>query len=215
MKGSRGWAGGRGRGPGADGRAGEGEPDLELARQALGVGVAQEVDEGGLGPGAHVEHLQWAGAGQRACGHVAHGVATGLASGQPGFGQHAQQGGGAAELDEVELDALAGGEVSEAPRELRGDGTEALELVGGKRSERRLYPHHHRLLALALAVDAVVQPDDAKGLLVELSAPVALEQLSESLDIGHDGRGGDTPGGLGGPHGRILPKVDLDTQHLL
>src|SRR5207248_11057009 len=54
------------------------EVDLELAGEALGVWVAEEVPVGRLGPGADVEHLEGAGSGQVAAGHVADGVAAGL-----------------------------------------------------------------------------------------------------------------------------------------
>src|SRR5207253_7990140 len=49
-----------------------GEVDLELAGQALRVGVAEEVAEGGLGPRRDVEHLVGARARQVAPLHVAH-----------------------------------------------------------------------------------------------------------------------------------------------
>ena len=59
------------------------EVDLELAGEALAVGVAEEVPERRLGPGADVEHLERAGPGQVAAGHVADGVAAGLPRRQP------------------------------------------------------------------------------------------------------------------------------------
>ena len=59
-----------------------GEVDLELAGQALGERVAQEVLEGGLGPRRDVEDLERAGAGEVAALHVADGVAAGLAGGE-------------------------------------------------------------------------------------------------------------------------------------
>jgi hypothetical protein len=92
-----------------------GEVDLELAGQALGERVADEVAVGGLGPGADVEDLVGAGAGQVAALHVADGVAAGLPGGQPDRGQLAQQGRHPLELDEVELHVLPGGEVAPAP----------------------------------------------------------------------------------------------------
>ena len=59
-----------------------GEVDLELAGQALGERVVEEVLEGGLGPRADVEHLVGAGAGEVAAHHVADGVAAGLPGGE-------------------------------------------------------------------------------------------------------------------------------------
>ena len=92
-----------------------GEVDLELAGQALGERVAQEVLEGRLGPRADVEHLERAGAGEVAALHVAHGVAAGLAGGEPDRRQVAHHRGDPLEVDEVELDVLAGGDVAPAP----------------------------------------------------------------------------------------------------
>ena len=60
-----------------------GEVDLELAGQALGVAVAEEVLERRLGPRADVEHLERAGAGQVAAHDVADGVAAGLPARHP------------------------------------------------------------------------------------------------------------------------------------
>ena len=57
------------------------EVDLELAGQALGVGVAEEVKGSGPGPSGDVEHLVGAGSGQMAALHIANGVAAGLSGG--------------------------------------------------------------------------------------------------------------------------------------
>ena len=59
------------------------EVDLELAGQALGQRVAQEVLEGGLGPRADVERLVGAGAGEVAAHDVADGVAARLRGREP------------------------------------------------------------------------------------------------------------------------------------
>ena len=77
--------------------------------------VAQEVLEGGLRPRADVERLERAGAGQVAGHHVADGVAAGLTGGHADRRQVAHDLGHALEVDEVELDVLAGGDVAPAP----------------------------------------------------------------------------------------------------
>ena len=70
-----------------------GEVDLELAGQALGERVVEEVLERGLGPRADVERLVGAGAGEVAAHDVADGVAARLPRGEADRGQVAQHGG--------------------------------------------------------------------------------------------------------------------------
>ncbi len=96
--------------------AAAGEVDLELARQSLAERVAQQMTERGLGPLGDVEHLVRAGAGEVAALHVADHVAARLASGHPDRAEHAQHVGNVGQLDEVELDRLAGGDVAPAAR---------------------------------------------------------------------------------------------------
>jgi hypothetical protein len=67
---------------------------------------------------------------------------------------------------------------------------EHLELVGGQRPVGHLDPHHLVVTALALAVDAVVEAEDAEGLLLHLAAEVTGEHDLELLDVGC-GRGVD------------------------
>ena len=68
-----------------------GEVDLELAGQALGERVVEEVLEGGLGPRADVEVLVGAGAGEVAAHDVADGVAAGLPGGEADGGHVAEE----------------------------------------------------------------------------------------------------------------------------
>ena len=172
-----------------------GEVDLELAGQALRVGVAEEVAEGGLGPRRDVEHLVGAGAGEVAPLHVAHGVAAGLARRQADRGHVAQQRGDALELDEVELDVLPGRDVAPPARVLVGEVAAHVELLGGEGAVRHLDAHHLVVAALALPVDAVVEAEDAEAVLVELAVEVEAEHALELLDVGEglrlDGAGAD------------------------
>ena len=163
-----------------------GEVDLELAGQALGERVVEEVLEGGLGPRADVERLVGAGAGEVAAHHVADGVAAGLAGGEADGGHVAQDGGDLLEVDEVELHVLPGGEVAPAAAVGLGDVGEHVELLGGDRAVGHLHPHHLVVAALALAVDPVVQPEDPEGVLLEVAGEVAGQLLLELLDVGTD-----------------------------
>ena len=97
------------------------EVDLELAGEALGDRVAEEEVGDGLRPRRDVEHLERAGAGEVAAGDVADGVAAGLAAGEADRAEEAEHLGDVAQLDEVELHVLAGGEVAPAPGVLGGD----------------------------------------------------------------------------------------------
>ena len=163
-----------------------GEVDLELAGQALGERVVEEVLEGGLGPRADVEVLVGAGAGEVAAHDVADGVAARLPGGEADRGHVAQDGGDLLEVDEVELHVLPGGEVAPAAAVGLGDVGEHVELLGGDGAVGHLHPHHLVVAALALAVDAVVQAEDPEGVLLEVAGEVAGELLLELLDVGTD-----------------------------
>ena len=163
------------------------EVDLELAGQALGVRVAEEVAEGGLGPGADVEHLERAGAGQVAADDVADGVAARLPGGEPDRVELAHHVGDPLEVDEVELDVLPGGDVAPPTRVRVGDVGQHLQLLGRDRAVGQLDPDHLVVAALALAVDAVVQAEDAETVLVEVAGQVQRQHLLELRDVGQGG----------------------------
>ena len=111
---------------------------------------------------------------------VADGVAARLAGGEADRGEEAQHLGRLLELDEVELHVLAGGEVTPAPRVGLGDVGEHLELLGLDPAVRDLDPHHLVVTALALAVDALVQAEDAEHVLVDLAREVPANPSSNS-----------------------------------
>ena len=161
-----------------------GEVDLELAGEALGVGVAEQVLEGGLGPGADVEDLERAGAGQVAAHDVADGVAAGLPGGEAHAGELPHDRGHVVELHEVHLDVLAGGDVAPAPGVGLDEVGQHVDLLRAEGPVGDLDPHHLVGAALALAVDAVVQPEDAEGVLVHLARLVQGEHALELLDVG-------------------------------
>ena len=175
-----------------------GEVDLELARQALRVRVVQEMAEGRLSPGAYVEHLEGARPGEVAPGDVAHRVAARLTSGHADPSKVAQQFRYPFEGHEVELDVLAGGEVPPTPAVALGDVRERLQLLGRDRPIGRLYPHHLVAAPLALAIDAVVQPEEPELVLVELAGQVLGQHRVElgqiRLELGRDVARGDRNG---------------------
>ena len=97
------------------------------------------------------------------------------------------------ELYEVHLHVLAGGEMRPAARVLVGEVAEHLELLGDERAVGNLHPHHLVVPALALAVDALVQAEDAEHILLELAGevlPDAFLELDQLLvDDGVEGPG--------------------------
>ena len=166
----------------AVGRA-AGEVDLELAGEALGDRVAQEEVGDGLRPRRDVEHLERAGTGEVAAGHVANGVAARLAAGEADRPEEAEHLGDVTQRDEVELHVLAGGEVTPAARVLGGDGAEDLELLGGDPAVGDLHPHHLVGAALALAVDALVEAHHPEDVLGDLAREVLLDRRLEPVDL--------------------------------
>ncbi len=91
------------------------------------------------------------------------------------------------QLDEVHLDVLAGGDVAPAPGVGLRQVGQHVELLGLEGAVGDLHPHHLVGAALALAVDAVVEAEDAEGVLVHLTRQVLGEQALELLDVGECG----------------------------
>ncbi len=111
---------------------------------------------------------------------------------RPTRGQVAEQVGYPLQLDEVELDVLAGGQVAPAPAVAVGDAGQHVQLLGGDVPVGALDPHHLVVAALALAVDPVVEPENPESVLVHPAGQVISEQPLELLDVGRDlgiGRG--------------------------
>ncbi len=181
---------------------------MNFARQALGDRVAEEEVGHGLGPRGDVEDLERARAGEVAAGHVADGVAAGLAAREADGPEQPEHVRDVAELDEVELGVLAGRQVAPAAGVLGGDRPEDLELLGGDPAVGDLHPHHLVGAALALAVDALVEPHHPEDVLREVAREVLLDRGLEMVDlVGHlgiegagsqrfevDGHGGSSAG---------------------
>jgi hypothetical protein len=118
---------------------------------------------------------------------VADGVAARLAGGQADAGQLPHDRGDVGQLDEVHLHVLAGGDVAPAPRVGLDQVGQHLQLLGLERPVRDLHPHHLVGAALALAVDAVVEAEDAEGVLVHGAGLVLGQHPLELLNVCESG----------------------------
>ncbi len=118
------------------------EGGLELAPEVLAVGVAEQEAEEGRGIGGGVEGLGVAHARERAGREVAHPVAARLAGGDADRRQTPHQVGGVVDVDVVELDVLAGGDVEDRVRVLLGQLGHHLELLGRRAAVGELDAHH-------------------------------------------------------------------------
>jgi hypothetical protein len=122
--------------------------------------------------------------------------------------------GDVAQLHEVELHVLAGGEVAPAAGVGGGDRAEDLELVGRDPPVGDLDPHHLVGAALALAVDALVQAHHPEDVLREIAREVLLDGGLEAVDlVGHLGIEGagselfEVDGHGGSSAGRGWPRI--------
>ena len=72
---------------------------------------------------------------------------------------------------------------------------EHLELVGLDLAVGDLHPQHLVVAALALAVDALVEPEDPERVVVDLAGEVAVDAVIEpdqlGLDLGIEGLGAE------------------------
>ncbi len=205
-----------------------GEGHLELAPEVLGVVVPQQEVGDRVRVGRDVEGLGLAHAGQGAGGDVADGVAAGLAGGDPHRGQAAHEVRRVLDVDEVELEILAGRHVQDAVRVLLADLGQDIELLGGESAHGDLDPLHaggvpHRAGALRdlargehdvlgalavvalpvvvpLAVDAAAQARLREELLFYLSKLAQLNLRLENVDLAGQRLGHGVPE-LRGPAG--------------
>ncbi len=141
---------------------GAGEGGLDLARHQLRRRVADEVADVGDRVRGRVEDLVGGDAGPGVAGHVADRVAAALARGEPGLGDHLDQVLHVAQRHVVDLDVLAGRDVTLVQRRPALDDVgEGVHLVGRDTAERKLDPDHLDV-GLALPVDALFQaePDE-------------------------------------------------------
>ena len=159
------------------------ERDLELARQRRAQPVPQQEAGQRFRVGGHVEGLVGGDAGELAGGDVAHRVAARLAGGEAGVGEPPHRRLDVVQLDEVDLDVLAGGDVTEAARVALGDVGQHVELGRRQHALRDLHPDHLRVVELALAVGTADEAEDAPLFRRDLAAFELAEHVGELVDV--------------------------------
>ena len=148
---------------------GTGEGGLELAREALGDGVAHAEADVGRQVGRGVEDLVGVNAGVGRANHVADGVAASLAAGQSHHSQQPQHIGTLGQRDVVELDVLAGSNVALAQRGiLVRHLAQALHGLRGEDAAGNLDADHLHV-RLALTVHALPQTEGGERGVVQLA----------------------------------------------
>ena len=162
------------------------EGGLELARQQLADVQPQAVGRDSLGVGRDVEGLVGADAGEVVGGDVAHRVAAGLAGREPHRAEQPHHRGRLVERHEVHLQVLARGQVPHPPRRVAVDDVgQHVHLRGVEPAVGDLDADHVHV-GLALAVDAVLQAEEAELQRVDLVALEAPHVRLVVLDLGLD-----------------------------
>src|SRR5688572_29650707 len=144
--------------------------------------MPQEVARQRLGVRRHLEHFGRRRSGVRAARHVAHGIAAGLARGQPRRGHLAHRRLGVLQQHEVELHVLPRGDVAEAARVLRGDVREDACLQAGHDALRRLDAQHLDPV-LTLAVGTAGQTEAPPIVRCEFARLELAQQVDELVDV--------------------------------
>jgi hypothetical protein len=165
------------------GRAGDG--DLELARQEAELGMQRRPLAHDLAPDARILDLVDRGAGEMIGRDVANDVAGGLHGVHVDFGKCCQGVGGVLELDPVELQVLAGGEMAVAAVVRAGDVGQLAELAGRQRAVGNGDPQH---VGVELKVEPVGQAQRLELRLGELARQAAAHLVAELLDALGDQR---------------------------
>src|SRR5581483_1750989 len=170
-----------------------GKRNLELAAELLGVGVADQMPGERMGVGRHIEGFGAADAGDGAAGDVAETVAAGFARGDSDGSETPHDGGRVFDVDEVELDILARGDVGDSIGVFLGQFGECFELGAVQATVRNLdalhtgrIPHRARTLGIVagilelLSLFAIV----ALAVVIALAIGAAAEaRLSEYLVV--------------------------------
>ena len=167
---------------------GRGERDFELARQELADLVAHEVADERANVGGGVEQLALGHARPGVARHVADGVAAGLSSRESDVRDEPNHLGRLGERDVVELEVLAGRDVALDERaEVLGDLRESIHLVRRDAAERQLHTDHLHV-RLALAVDALLEPEADELLLGEVAMDELVDLRVEVVELALEDR---------------------------
>ena len=138
---------------------GAGEGGLDLSRHQLRRGVAHEITHVCAGVGGRIEDLVVGDAGPRVAGHVADGVAAAFTRGQAARGHVAEHVNHLVQRDVMDLDVLAGRDVTLLQRRVRLDHvSEGIHLLGRDATDGQLDADHLDA-GLALAVDTLLEAE--------------------------------------------------------
>ena len=142
--------------------------------------------------------------------NIANSVAAGLAAGESDHGDIAKKIGNAFELHVMKLNGLASREMTPASGVFDGQIAHAVELRCSDRPVGSLDPDHLVMAALTLAINAVVQAEDAKDVVFKFTSEVASELNFKFCDVG-SGLGIDCEfrhlGSLGPGDGNLTRRV--------
>ena len=164
------------------------ERDLELARQRRAQGMTQQESGQRLGIRRDVEAFVGRDAGEGAGGDVAYRVTARFPGRQADVGQLTHRQFDIVELDEMELNILAGGDVTEAARIFLTDIGERVELFRRQESLWNLDAQHLRIAALPLTVSAPHQPERPPLVRCNLTALELFECRDEFVDVVRTGK---------------------------
>ena len=158
------------------GRAGDG--DLELARQEGEFGMEGRPLPDDLAPDARILDLIGGRTGEMIGGDVADAIAAGLDAVHLDLGQLGQDIRRLLQLDPVELDVLAGGEMAVAAVVAPGDPGQAAQLGRAQRAIGDGDPQH---IGMELKVEAVHQPQGLELVLADLAGDAPGDLLAELI----------------------------------
>src|SRR5260370_35171505 len=162
------------------------ESDLELARQVVKIGMAQEVSRDAQSVWGNVECFARAYTGNWAGGDVAHGVTASLARGKPRIGEQAHGRAHVFEFHEMELNVFARGEVAAAGRVFVANKRQDAKLCGREHPRGNLDAQHLEA-RLPLAICAVLQAKGAELFRRDGPALQLLKALFKTDDLVFDG----------------------------
>ena len=157
--------------------------NLELAWKHRAQRMPEQITRQCLGVGRDVEGFVARDAGIRARGDIPHRIAARFARRHAGSGELAHRRFGIVQLDEMQLDVLARGDVTEATRVALGDAGDRIELLAAQDALRNLDAQHLRIGVLALAVGAAQQTERAPLVGADVAVFEPREQGDELVDV--------------------------------